>query len=69
MAKIHKLSRKMAKTSKIFKSYTFGMPIVSITGMKNVKSCLKNEFKDDGVNMFMVGDANLGDLLGDKSVI
>jgi len=69
MAKVHKLSRKMANTSKIFKSYTFGMPIVSITGMKNVKSALKKEFKEDGVNMFMVGDANLGDLLGDKSVL
>ena len=68
MAMVHKLSRKMAD-SPIFKTYSFGLPIVSITGTANVKEALKKEFKDDGVNMFMVGDANLGDLLGNKSVL
>ena len=67
-AGLHTLARKM-KDNSIFKSYSLGMPIISVTGMDNIKTALKNEFKEDGINMAMVGSSNMADVLGDKSIL
>ena len=67
-AGLHKLARQM-KDNSIFKSYSLGMPIISVTGMDNIKTALKNEFKEDGINMAMVGSSNMADVLGDKSIL
>jgi hypothetical protein len=40
--KLAKLSRKCGK---IFKSYTYIYPIVSVSGVENIKSLLKNKLK------------------------
>ena len=32
--------------------------------MDNIKSLLKNEFRDDGIGTFMMGQQNMGDLFG-----
>ena len=49
-AKLGQLSK---KNGKIFKIYSYGYPLVSVSGVDNIKSLLKNEFKDDSIGTFM----------------
>lgn len=66
-AKLAKLSRKYGK---IFKSYSYGYPIVSVSGVDNVKSLLKNEFQADekGIGTFLLGKDNAGPVFGDDTL-
>lgn len=63
-----KLSRKYGK---IFKSYTYGYPIISVSGVDNVKSLLKNEFQTDakGIGTFLLGNDNLGSIFGEDMLL
>ena len=57
---------------KIFRLYTFGVPVVSVSGKDNVKTLLKNEFKGEGrgIGTKMVGgEHNLGEMFGDKALL
>ncbi|KAL3795357.1 hypothetical protein HJC23_009530 [Cyclotella cryptica] len=67
-SKLAKLSRKYGK---IFKSYAFGYPIVSVSGVDNVKSLLKNEFQTDakGIGTFMLGKHNIGSIFGEDMLL
>lgn len=68
IAGLHKLCQKMAG-SDIFKTYTFGMPIVSVSGVDNIKSLLKYEFRPDGVNTYLMGKDNLGPIFGEEALL
>ena len=64
----------LAKLSKqfgnVFKLYSFSLPIVSVTGMDNIKSLLKNEFKSgDGLGTYMMGVENGGPMFGEESIL
>lgn len=67
-AKLAKLSRKYGK---IFKSYTYGYPIISVSGVDNVKLLLKNEFQTDakGIGTFLLGNDNLGSIFGEDMLL
>lgn len=66
-AKLGQLSKKYGK---IFKTYTYGYPLVSVSGVDNIKSLLKNEFKDDhGIGTFMIGNHNMGKIFGENMLL
>jgi cytochrome P450 len=65
-AKLGQLSK---KNGKIFKIYSYGYPLVSVSGVDNIKSLLKNEFKDDGIGTFMIGKQNIGKIFGENMLL
>ena len=66
-AKLGQLSKKYGK---IFKTYSYGYPLVSISGVDNIKSLLKNEFRDDnGIGTFMIGKQNIGEMFGENMLL
>ena len=69
---LYKLFQLGQKYGKIYRLYGFGMPLVSVSGMENVKSLLKNEFKGEGEGLgtYLMGkEHNSGDLFGDKALL
>jgi cytochrome P450 len=66
-AQLAKLGKKYGK---IFKTYCFGYPIVSISGADNIKSLLKNEFQcENFIGTFMMGVTNLGQIFGENMLL
>lgn len=61
-------ARKKLGNPSIFKSFAFGLPMVSVSGKENIKSVLKDEFSPTGVNTMMVSD-NLGSIFGFESLL
>jgi len=61
------ISRKLGSPS-IFRMYTFGMPVTAVSGLDNVKTTLKREFEDDGINTMLYGD-NWSELFGGESIL
>eukprot|EP00585_Thalassiosira_rotula_P002445 CAMPEP_0196132764 /NCGR_PEP_ID=MMETSP0910-20130528/2253_1 /TAXON_ID=49265 /ORGANISM="Thalassiosira rotula, Strain GSO102" /LENGTH=619 /DNA_ID=CAMNT_0041392401 /DNA_START=20 /DNA_END=1879 /DNA_ORIENTATION=- len=72
------LAKLSQKFDGIFKVYSFGLPIVSVAGVDNIKSLLKQEFQkrdgssDDGgsgINTFVMGKKNLGPIFGEEALL
>ncbi|KAL7543717.1 hypothetical protein ACHAXR_013002 [Thalassiosira sp. AJA248-18] len=57
------------KFGAVFKTYTFGMPIVSISGVDNIKSALSHESRPDGINTELMGQQNLGRVFGTEALL
>ena len=69
---MYKLWQLGLKYGKIYRLYGFGMPLVSVSGMDNVKSLVKHEFQGEGegVSTYLFGkEHNVGDLFGDKAIL
>eukprot|EP00567_Pseudictyota_dubia_P002363 CAMPEP_0197464174 /NCGR_PEP_ID=MMETSP1175-20131217/63792_1 /TAXON_ID=1003142 /ORGANISM="Triceratium dubium, Strain CCMP147" /LENGTH=544 /DNA_ID=CAMNT_0043000119 /DNA_START=227 /DNA_END=1861 /DNA_ORIENTATION=+ len=66
-AGIAKVAAKLGNP-KLFRMYTYGFPITSVSGLNNIKTALSREFEDDGINTMLLND-NWSDLFGGESVL
>ncbi|KAL9180525.1 hypothetical protein ACHAXT_010978 [Thalassiosira profunda] len=58
------------KWGSVFRTYSLGMPVVSVSGVDSIKSVLKNyEFRPDGVNTYLMGEKNLGEVMGNEGIL
>jgi len=69
-AALGKLAQK--NKSDVWKTYSFGIPLVSVSGVEHVKTLLKHEFQpedDRGIGTFLLGAKNFGDLFGQEGIL
>ncbi|KAL7470901.1 hypothetical protein ACHAXS_011183 [Conticribra weissflogii] len=69
-AALGKLAKK--NNADVWKTYSFGLPLVSVSGVDNIKSLLKHEFlpeDDRGIGTFLIGAKNFGDLFGQEGIL
>mmetsp|Transcript_18986 Transcript_18986/g.28318 ORF Transcript_18986/g.28318 Transcript_18986/m.28318 type:complete len:594 (-) Transcript_18986:113-1894(-) len=60
---------KKNKNVSLWKAYIFGMPFISVSGIKNVKDMLKHEFDPKGLNTYMFGKTNFGPIFGEEALL
>jgi len=53
---------------KIFQTYMFGNRITSVSGLDNVRTALRREFEEDGINTVTVND-NFDEFFGGESIL